>query len=139
MSAPKNDTAPAVPANSGAETRIALAITMFWLLACALYILGVPGALEQSTANVLTLMITFMAMFFPVIVIWTVAYVSNSVRSIQITMTGSSITFTNNNGAVTTYTDADIEGAEAAVSGKKEIDAVVAYLQQLGLLIKAKR
>lgn len=37
------------------------------------------------------------------------------------------------------YTDADIAGAEAAVSGKKEIDAVVAYLQQLGLLIKAKR
>ncbi|MCX2981871.1 cytochrome-c oxidase, cbb3-type subunit II [Halieaceae bacterium IMCC14734] len=37
------------------------------------------------------------------------------------------------------YTDEDIAGAEAAVSGKKEIDAVVAYLQQLGLLIKAKR
>lgn len=37
------------------------------------------------------------------------------------------------------YTDEDIAGAEAAVSGRKEIDAVVAYLQQLGLLIKAKR
>lgn len=30
------------------------------------------------------------------------------------------------------YTDEDIEGAKAAVDGKKEIDALVAYLQQLG-------
>ena len=37
------------------------------------------------------------------------------------------------------YTDADIEGAAAAVEGKKEIDAMVAYLQQLGTLIKRKR
>ncbi len=37
------------------------------------------------------------------------------------------------------YTDEDIAGAAAAVSGKKEIEAVVAYLQQLGLLIKSKR
>ena len=83
MSASKHDLTPVVPANSGAETRIALAITIFWLLACALYILGVPGALEQASSNVLTLMITFMVMFFPVIVIWTVAYVSNSVRTIR--------------------------------------------------------
>lgn len=34
------------------------------------------------------------------------------------------------------YTDADIEGAQAAVQGKHEIDAVVAYLQQLGILLK---
>ncbi|WP_372572530.1 Hint domain-containing protein [Ruegeria jejuensis] len=34
--------------------------------------------------------------------------VSGISNSIQITMTGSSITFTNNSGAVTTYTDADI-------------------------------
>jgi cbb3-type cytochrome oxidase cytochrome c subunit len=35
------------------------------------------------------------------------------------------------------YTDADIAGAQAAVAGKAEIEAVVAYLQQLGLLIPA--
>ena len=37
------------------------------------------------------------------------------------------------------YTDEDIAGAQAAVSGKKEIDALVAYLQQLGTLLKARR
>jgi cytochrome c oxidase cbb3-type subunit 2 len=37
------------------------------------------------------------------------------------------------------YTDADIEGAAAAVAGKKEIDAMVAYLQQLGTLIQRRR
>ena len=37
------------------------------------------------------------------------------------------------------YTDEDIAGAEAAVAGKKEIDAVLAYLQQLGTLIKSTR
>ena len=74
---------PVKPENSGAETRYALAITMFWLVACAIYIFGVPGALAEASASLLTLMITFMAMFFPVIVIWTVAYVSNSVRIMQ--------------------------------------------------------
>lgn len=37
------------------------------------------------------------------------------------------------------YTDADIAGAEAAVAGKTEMDALVAYLQGLGTLIKSKR
>jgi cytochrome c oxidase cbb3-type subunit 2 len=37
------------------------------------------------------------------------------------------------------YTDEDIAGAAAAVEGKKEIDAMVAYLQQLGTLIKRRR
>jgi cytochrome c oxidase cbb3-type subunit 2 len=37
------------------------------------------------------------------------------------------------------YTDEDIAGAQAAVSGKKEIDALVAYLQQLGTLIQTRR
>ena len=37
------------------------------------------------------------------------------------------------------YTDADIAGAQAAVAGKSEIDAVVAYLQQLGTLIQQRR
>ena len=31
------------------------------------------------------------------------------------------------------YTDAEIEGAEAAVAGKTEADALIAYLQNLGL------
>lgn len=35
------------------------------------------------------------------------------------------------------YTDADIAGAQAAVAGKLEVDAVIAYLQQLGTLIPA--
>lgn len=34
------------------------------------------------------------------------------------------------------YTDADISGAAAAVRGKTEIEAMVAYLQQLGTVLK---
>lgn len=37
------------------------------------------------------------------------------------------------------YTDEDIAGAEAAVKGKTEIVALVAYLQNLGILLKQKR
>ena len=37
------------------------------------------------------------------------------------------------------YTDDDIAGASAAVEGKKEIDALVAYLQQLGTLLQSRR
>ena len=37
------------------------------------------------------------------------------------------------------YTDDDISGAAAAVEGKKEIDALVAYLQQLGTLLQSRR
>ena len=36
------------------------------------------------------------------------------------------------------YTDADIAGASAAVKGKTEIEALVAYLQQLGTVLKNK-
>ncbi|MDF2641557.1 MAG: cbb3-type cytochrome c oxidase subunit [Pseudomonas sp.] len=39
----------------------------------------------------------------------------------------------------TPYTDEDIAGAAAAVEGKTEMDALVAYLQGLGTLIKSKR
>ena len=35
------------------------------------------------------------------------------------------------------YTDADIKGASEAVAGKAEVEAVVAYLQQLGTVIPA--
>lgn len=37
------------------------------------------------------------------------------------------------------YTDEDIAGAEQQIDGALEIDAVVAYLQQLGTLLKHKR
>ena len=37
------------------------------------------------------------------------------------------------------YTDDDIAGAEAAVNGKMEIDALIAYLQQLGTLVQSRR
>jgi cytochrome c oxidase cbb3-type subunit 2 len=37
------------------------------------------------------------------------------------------------------YTDAEIAGAAQAVKGKTEMDALVAYLQDLGTLIKSKR
>jgi len=33
------------------------------------------------------------------------------------------------------YTDADIEGAKEAVDGKREIEALVAYLQHLGTVV----
>ncbi|MCP5019502.1 MAG: cytochrome-c oxidase, cbb3-type subunit II [Ketobacter sp.] len=37
------------------------------------------------------------------------------------------------------YTDADIAGAKAAVEGKKEMDALIAYLQGLGTFLSVKR
>ncbi len=37
------------------------------------------------------------------------------------------------------YTDEDIAGAGDAVAGRKEIDALVAYLQQLGILLQSRR
>ena len=37
------------------------------------------------------------------------------------------------------YTDEDIANAQQQVAGKKEIDAMIAYLQQLGTLLKHKR
>jgi cytochrome c oxidase cbb3-type subunit 2 len=37
------------------------------------------------------------------------------------------------------YTDADIAGAGAAVAGQKEIEALVAYLQQLGTVLGSHR
>ena len=37
------------------------------------------------------------------------------------------------------YSDADIQGAPDAVQGKTELDAIVAYLQQLGTAMKGQR
>lgn len=53
------------------------------------------------------------------------------------TRTGSKMKALRNVGVP--YTDEDIAGASAAVEGRKEIDALVAYLQQLGTLLQAKR
>jgi cytochrome c oxidase cbb3-type subunit 2 len=37
------------------------------------------------------------------------------------------------------YTDEQIAGAKAAVAGRSEVDALVVYLQQLGLVMKGRR
>ena len=37
------------------------------------------------------------------------------------------------------YTEADIEAAPASLEGKTELDAMVAYLQALGLNVKQRR
>jgi cytochrome c oxidase cbb3-type subunit 2 len=37
------------------------------------------------------------------------------------------------------YTDDDIEGAQTAIAGKTEIEALIAYLQQLGIHLKSRR
>ena len=37
------------------------------------------------------------------------------------------------------YTDEDIAGASAAVKGKTQMDAIIAYLQHLGTAIKTQR
>jgi cytochrome c oxidase cbb3-type subunit 2 len=37
------------------------------------------------------------------------------------------------------YTDEDIAGASKQVQGKHEIDALIAYLQNLGILLKHQR
>jgi len=37
------------------------------------------------------------------------------------------------------YADADIAGAKGALAGKTEQDALIAYLQVLGINIKSKR
>jgi cytochrome c oxidase cbb3-type subunit 2 len=37
------------------------------------------------------------------------------------------------------YTDEDIAGAKQAIEGKTEIEAVIAYLQSLGLALREKR
>ena len=37
------------------------------------------------------------------------------------------------------YTEEDIEGAEAKLTSKSEMDALIAYLQQLGTHLKVRR
>ena len=53
------------------------------------------------------------------------------------TLTGRKLEVLRNLGVP--YTDADIAGAAAAVKDKTEMDALVAYLQGLGTVIKSKR
>ena len=72
---------PVTVENDGAELRVALAVIMVWLLICAVYLLGVPGALEMSTTSLLALLLTFAGMFFPVLVIIAVARVAANVST----------------------------------------------------------
>jgi cytochrome c oxidase cbb3-type subunit 2 len=37
------------------------------------------------------------------------------------------------------YTDADIQGGAASVKGKTEMEALIAYMQQLGTVMKQRR
>ena len=72
-----------VPNNPGAEMRIALALSIIWLLACVLYLTGVPNAKEQSMASVINMIFTFVGIFFPLVLIWTIAYVASSIRGVR--------------------------------------------------------
>jgi hypothetical protein len=71
------------PENPGAEMRFALALSMIWVLACGLYLLFVPGALTSLTSNVVGYVFLLVGVVFPLVLIWTVSYVSQSIRSIR--------------------------------------------------------
>lgn len=79
----KTQVPPITRDNAGAEMRIALALTLVWLLACGLYLAFVPGALSNVTSNVLGLVFLIVAVGFPLVLIWTVSYVAGSIRSIR--------------------------------------------------------
>ncbi|MCP5072030.1 MAG: hypothetical protein GY947_01885 [Rhodobacteraceae bacterium] len=74
---------PVKPDNPGAEMRIALALTLVWLLACSLYLGFVPGALEYATRDMLGIVFLAVAVGFPLVLIWTVSFVTGSIRSIR--------------------------------------------------------
>jgi len=74
---------PILPINHGAETRIALALTLVWLLACGLYLIVVPNAAANVTRDVLGMVFLMIAVGFPLVVIWTISYVAGSIRSIR--------------------------------------------------------
>ena len=78
-----SELAPSLPDNPGAETRIALSLSLIWLLACGLYLIFVPGVYENATRDVLGMVIHSVAVGFPLVLIWTVSYVSGSIRSIR--------------------------------------------------------
>ncbi|MCP5086939.1 MAG: hypothetical protein GY952_09080 [Rhodobacteraceae bacterium] len=74
---------PVKPDNPGAEMRIGLALTLVWLLACGLYLFFVPGVFDNVTGDVLGIVFLAVAVGFPLVLIWTVAFVTGSIRSIR--------------------------------------------------------
>ena len=72
------------PQSLGTETLIALAFTIFWLVACAMYIVfDVPSMMATESSGILTLVMELMASFFPLIMVWIAAYLSKSIRSVR--------------------------------------------------------
>lgn len=112
--------------NEGAEVRIALAMTIVWLLICALYLLGVPGALMRSTATLLALVLTFAAMFFPLIVVWSVAYVAANVKRVRTEAEALRGALDDMRARVETRP----EGEETAERMQRQLDEIAALTQQ---------
>jgi hypothetical protein len=81
---PKSETPVALkPDNPGAELRIAIALSLVWLLACGLYLAFVPGAFASMTYDMVGLVFLLIGVVFPLVLIWTVSYVTSSIRSIR--------------------------------------------------------
>ncbi len=74
---------PVKPDNPGAEMRIALALTLVWLLACGLYLAFIPGVIENVIGDVLGMVFLSVAVGFPLVLIWTISFVTSSIRSIR--------------------------------------------------------
>jgi len=71
------------PENPGAETRFALSLSLVWLLACGLYLFFVHGALANLTDDIVGLVFLLIGIVFPLALIWTISYVSSSIRAIR--------------------------------------------------------
>ncbi len=81
---PKSETPTALkPDNPGAELRIAIALSLVWVLACGLYLVFVPGAFASMTYDMVGLVFLLIGVVFPLVLIWTVSYVTSSIRSIR--------------------------------------------------------
>lgn len=72
------------PSNAGAEARIAGALTLVWLLSFAAYATLFPEFIGFVTSSLLNTSIAVVAICFPLVLIWSVAYVSSAVRSIRV-------------------------------------------------------
>lgn len=116
-----------VPRNEGAEVRIALALTMIWLLICALYLFGVPTALEAATRSLLQLLLTFAAMVFPMVVIWTVAFVASNVRQVRAESAYLRSALDEVRDAMANAPENDQEATEKL---QKQLDEIAALTQQ---------
>ncbi len=71
------------PENPGAELRISIALSLVWVLACGLYLAFVPGAFSSLTHDLVGLVFLLIGVVFPLVLIWTVSYVTRSIRSIR--------------------------------------------------------